>query len=138
MTDNCPFCEIVSGKAPASIVYENSKVLAFLDINPANIGHTLVIPRGHWENIFEIPEKFLAEIAIVLKKVSISVKKTVDAEGIKVIQLNGRAAGQVVMHLHFHVIPITSKLEKISSPLERIRISREKLDKTAFRIKENL
>ena len=138
MTYNCPFCKIASGKASASIVYENSNVLAFLDINPANIGHTLVIPRCHWENIFEIPEKILTEIAIVLKKVSISVKKTVDAEGIKVIQLNGRAAGQVVMHLHFHVIPMTSKLEKISSRLERIRISREKLDETAFKIKENL
>ena len=101
----CPFCSIASGKAPASMVYENAAVLAFMDLNPANDGHALVVPREHWENIYEIPEKTLAEMAPVIKRVSVAVKETVGADGISVLQLNGRAAGQMVMHFHVHVIP---------------------------------
>ncbi|MCK4884856.1 HIT domain-containing protein, partial [Candidatus Bathyarchaeota archaeon] len=97
MSAVCPFCSIASGKAPASIVYEDATVVAFMDLNPANVGHTLVVPRKHYENIYEIPEKTLAEMAPVIKRVSAAVEKTVGAEGISVLQLNGRAAGQMVM-----------------------------------------
>ena len=135
---NCPFCKIADGTASASLVYEDDNVLAFLDINPSNIGHTLVVPRNHWENIFEIPEKILAEIIIVTKKISMAIKKTVDAKGIKIIQLNGKTAGQMVMHIHFHIIPILSEFEKISDHARRIITSREKLDETALKIKKNL
>ena len=101
----CPFCRIASGKAPASIVYEDATVLAFMDLNPANVGHILVVPKEHLENIYEVPEKVLAEMFSVVKRVSAAVKKTVGAEGISILQLNGRAAGQSVMHFHVHVIP---------------------------------
>ena len=101
----CPFCRIASGKAPASIVYEDVTVLAFMDLNPANVGHILVVPKEHLENIYEVPEKVLAEMFSVVKRVSAAVKKTVGAEGISILQLNGRAAGQSVMHFHVHVIP---------------------------------
>jgi len=101
----CPFCRIASGKAPASIVYEDATVLAFMDLNPANVGHILVVPKEHLENIYEAPEKVLAEMFSVVKKVSAAVKKTVGAEGISILQLNGRAAGQSVMHFHVHIIP---------------------------------
>ena len=138
MNPVCSFCEIALGKAPASIVYEDQNVLAFMDINPANVGHTLVVPRGHWENIYETPAKVLAEIAVIVKKVSIALKKTVDANGIKVIQLNGRAAGQVVMHIHFHVIPITSKTRETNGHRGRIRSKRNELDQTARKIRKNL
>ena len=135
---NCPFCKIADGTASASLVYEDDNVLAFLDINPSSIGHTLVVPRDHWENIHEIPEKILAEIIIVTKKISIAIKKTVNAEGIKIIQLNGRAAGQMVMHIHFHIIPILPEFEKIRNHVSRMKISREKLDEIALKIKKNL
>ena len=135
---NCPFCKIATGMASASLVYEDDNVLAFLDINPSNIGHTLVVPRDHWENIYEIPENILTEIIIVTKKISIAIKKTVNAEGIKIIQLNGRAAGQMVMHIHFHIIPILSEFEKVRDNDRRIKTSREKLDETALKIKKNL
>ena len=136
--NNCPFCKIAKGTASASLVYEDDKVLAFLDINPSNIGHTLVVPRDHWENIYEIPEEILTKILIVTKKVSIAIKKTVNAEGIKIIQLNGKAAGQMVMHIHFHIIPILSEFEKIRDHVRRINTSREKLNETALKIKKNL
>jgi histidine triad (HIT) family protein len=105
MSSTCPFCNIAQGKAAASIVYEDSTTIAFMDANPASTGHTLIIPKEHWENIYEIPENVLAEMAKVIKQVSSAVKKTVDADGISIFQLNGKAAGQSVMHFHVHVIP---------------------------------
>ena len=105
MSAVCPFCSIASGKAQTNIVYEDATVLAFMDLNPANFGHTLVVPRKHWENIYEVPENVLADLFSVVKRISSAVKKTVGAEGISVLQLNGRAAGQTVMHFHIHIIP---------------------------------
>jgi len=138
MGETCPFCGIASGKVPASIVYEDANVLAFMDLNPASIGHTLVVPREHWENIYEIPEKVLAELAAVVKRVCVAVKKTVDGDGIKVVQLNGRAAGQVVMHLHVHVIPAVSKAEVVMGHRGRFTPERKELDEMAQKIRENL
>ena len=134
----CPFCKIVSGKAPASIVYDNKNILAFMDLNPASDGHILVIPKSHWENIYEIPEEYLSEVIRIVKRVCIAVKKTVGADGVKVIQLNGRAARQAVMHIHFHVIPIVSASAKMIGPYERIRSERNELDEIAKKIQENL
>ncbi len=105
MSVDCPFCKIASGKAPASIVCEDPTVVVFMDLNPASIGHTLVVPRDHWENICEIPENVLTDLFSVVKRVCVAVKKAVGAKGISVLQLNGRAAGQTVMHFHVHVIP---------------------------------
>ena len=144
MSEVCPFCSIASGKAPASIVYEDATVVAFMDLNPANVGHTLVVPRKHYENIYEIPEKTLAEMAPVIKRVSAAVEKTVGAEGISVLQLNGRAAGQMVMHFHVHVIPRFSG-DVVSKALGAMmghqgfeKPERRDLDETARKIRENL
>jgi histidine triad (HIT) family protein len=76
---DCPLCKIACGKAPASIIYEGATVLVFMDLNPARIGYTLVVPRDHWENIYEIPENILTEIFSVVKRVSAAVKKTLGA-----------------------------------------------------------
>ena len=108
MSETCPFCSIASGRAEASVVYEDETVVAFMDLLPAREGHTLVVPKEHFENIYEIPEDTLAKVAGAVKRVSVAVKKTFGADGVKIIQLNGRAAGQVVFHIHFHVIPLVS------------------------------
>jgi histidine triad (HIT) family protein len=143
MNVSCPFCNIVSGQAPASIVYEDATVLAFMDLNPTSIGHTLVIPRAHWENMYEIPEKTLAEMAPVIKRICVGVKKAVGADGISILQLNGKAAGQVVMHFHVHVIPRFSKdvISKGSGALiksQGFKPDRMNLDEIAKRIQEKL
>ena len=138
MSNQCPFCSIAGGNVSASMVYQDSSVLAFMDLNPVNVGHTLVVPRGHWENIHEIPEAILAEVIAAVKRVSDAVKKTIGANGIKVIQLNGRAAGQVVFHLHFHVIPIVGATGKAAVQHGRIMSERRELDETAQKIRKNL
>jgi histidine triad (HIT) family protein len=138
MNADCPFCNIASGKTAASMVYEDATILAFMDLNPATVGHTLVVPSEHYENIYEIPEKLLAEMVTVVKRVCVAVKKTVDADGIRVIQLNGRAAGQVVMHIHVHIIPTVSKEGTVMGHRGRLTPERRELDETARKIRENL
>ena len=71
MNESCNFCKIVSGKNPASIVYDDGNVLAFMDLYPANVGHTLVVPREHWETIYDIPEEVLSNLFAVVKKLSL-------------------------------------------------------------------
>ena len=104
MTD-CIFCKIIKGEIPADKIYEDEDVLVFLDINPANPGHTLVIPKNHSENIYQIPEKDLNKVINMAKKVAIILKKILNVEGINIIMNNDKAAGQVVFHSHFHVVP---------------------------------
>ena len=110
MTESCTFCKIARGEAPASQVYEDEKVIAFLSIRPINVGHTLVVPKRHYENIYEIPEEEVAHLSKIVKKVAYAVKMAVNAEGIRIIQNNGEAAGQVVFHFHVHVIPMHKTL----------------------------
>src|SRR3989344_1823292 len=103
--NECIFCKIVKGEIPSSKIYENDKVLAFLDIGPVNKGHTLVIPKEHYTNIYDIPEDILKEVVTAAKKISKAIKKGVNADGININQSNDSSAGQVVMHIHFHIIP---------------------------------
>lgn len=106
MSDTCIFCKIVQKKAPASIVYEDKKVMAFMSIQPINVGHTLVIPKNHYENIYEIPEEEIAQVYRGVKKITKAVQASVNAEGIRIIQNNGKVAGQVIFHMHVHIIPM--------------------------------
>jgi histidine triad (HIT) family protein len=137
MSAVCPFCKIIIGKTPASIVYEDATTIAFMDSHPANVGHTLVISKEHWENIYEIPENILAEVAEVVKEVSVAVKKTISADGISILQLNGRAAGQSVMHFHVHIIP-RFRGDSIVGHKGLERPVRRDLDEIAQKIRENL
>lgn len=101
----CLFCQIVAKRAPASIVYENKYSISFLDIRPASIGHTLLVPRKHFEKLADVPSTIIKELAISLQTVSTCIVKAVKADGLNVLQNDGRAAGQVIPHVHFHLIP---------------------------------
>lgn len=102
---DCIFCKIVSGELPSHKVYEDEETLAFLDIMPNNPGHTLVIPKKHYQNYEAIPDELLAKVILVTKKVGKSLKDGLGAKGYNVCQNNDPESGQVVPHLHFHVIP---------------------------------
>ncbi|MEJ5328085.1 MAG: HIT family protein [Candidatus Bathyarchaeia archaeon] len=106
MSESCTFCKILRREAPASIIYEDDRVIAFLSIQPVNIGHTLVVPKKHYENIYEIPEEEHAYLYRIVKKVAYAVRKAMSAPGIRIVQNNGATAGQVIFHLHVHVIPM--------------------------------
>lgn len=102
----CVFCQIIRKEAPASIVYEDEQVVAFLSNRPVNVGHTLVAPKKHYVNIYEIPEEEAAYLFRIVKRIVHAVKDSINAEGIRIVQNNGEAAGQVVFHFHAHIIPM--------------------------------
>lgn len=102
---DCVFCKIINHKIPAHFVYENDKVVAFLDIAPINPGHTLVVPKIHCENILDAPEDVLAELIFATQRISQAILKGLGYHGFNLGVNNGRVAGQVIPHLHFHIIP---------------------------------
>jgi len=103
--DDCVFCKIVAGDIPCYKVYEDEDFLAFLDMYPVNHGHTLVIPKKHYDNIFDLPNDIASKYFVVVQKIAGVVKNIMDADGINIGMNNLPAAGQVVFHSHIHVIP---------------------------------
>ena len=103
--NECVFCKVINKEIPANIIYEDDKFLTFLDISPINKGHVLVIPKEHYENFLETPAELLAEMAKVVKKVGEAVRQATGAEGINFGVNNGKAAGQIIFHTHWHIIP---------------------------------
>lgn len=103
--DDCLFCKIIKGEVPASMVYENDKIFAFLDIKPVNKGHTLVVPKEHHADLTETPEEVLGEMLARSKKIADAVVKAVNADGFNIGINTKPAAGQVVFHTHLHIIP---------------------------------
>ncbi len=101
----CIFCEILAGRAPCHRVYEDDLVLGFMDAFPVAPGHTLVIPKRHAENLFEIDADSLTGVSQASRKLALGIRKALDPDGVMVMQLNGAAAGQTVFHYHAHLIP---------------------------------
>ncbi len=104
MTD-CIFCKIVAGEIPSTKVYEDDHVLAFMDIGPLVRGHTLVIPKTHFDPLADTPDDVLARVIAVVRRVARAQVDGLGADGVNIHQANGAVAGQVVPHLHFHVVP---------------------------------
>lgn len=101
----CIFCEIVQGRIPCAQVYATDTVLAFLDIAPVHPGHVLVIPKKHYPVLADIPPELGADLVASMQRVSSAIMKAVNAAGLNVMMNNHRAAGQLVDHAHFHLIP---------------------------------
>ena len=102
---DCIFCDIINKKAIAEILFENERVISFLDIRPVNYGHTLVIPKTHYENFLSLPEDELCEVIKITKDISAAIVKSLSPGGFNIVTNNGMAAGQSVFHFHFHIIP---------------------------------
>ncbi|MBI4775046.1 MAG: HIT family protein [Deltaproteobacteria bacterium] len=102
---DCLFCKIVSGEIPSTKVLENEHVLGIMDIQPMNRGHLLVIPKKHAANILEIDEEGYRAVAGTIHRLARAVEKALNPDGMNVLQLNGAAANQEVMHLHMHLVP---------------------------------
>ncbi len=102
---SCVFCKIVDSSIPSHKVFEDERALAVLDINPIRRGHTLIVPKKHYENFLDIPEEELAHLSILAKKIAPAIMKATDADGFNIIGNNGASAGQIIFHTHLHVIP---------------------------------
>lgn len=108
--DNCIFCKIAAGKIPSNTVYEDEDFRVILDLNQGMKGHMLILPKEHYENFYELPDELAAKAMILAKKLSLAARKAFEKagtplDGLNILQNNGEAAGQSVMHYHLHVLP---------------------------------
>lgn len=101
----CVFCKIVAGEIPSSQVYKDLHCVAFLDLSPLQPGHTLLVPRTHYERLTDVPGEAMATLGKVLPDLARAVLQATQAEGLNVHQANGACAGQVISHVHLHLIP---------------------------------
>jgi histidine triad (HIT) family protein len=101
----CVFCRIVANEIPAAKIYEDEQFLAFLDISQVTKGHTLVIPKKHVENLYQLDQKDASNMLHICQKVASALKATYDLQGLNMVNNNGPLAGQTVHHFHIHLIP---------------------------------
>lgn len=105
MDTDCIFCKIANGGIPSATLYEDEEFRVILDLNPAALGHALILPKAHAANLFELPDETAAKALVLAKKIGGKLKDGLQAEGLNVVQNNGEAAGQTVFHFHMHLIP---------------------------------
>ncbi|MBO4515534.1 MAG: HIT family protein [Lachnospiraceae bacterium] len=103
--DTCIFCKIANGEIPSRTVYEDADFRAILDLGPATKGHTLILPKEHADDLYELPEEVAARVLPVAKKVAGLLKERLGCDGMNLVQNNGETAGQTVKHFHLHLIP---------------------------------
>jgi len=136
VSSECIFCRIAAGAARSHPVWEDRDTLAFMDLSPLAAGHVLVIPKPHWENLFEIPAPALAAVMDTVKRVAHALRATLAPPGLGVYQVNGRPAGQTVFHYHVHLIP---RHGGVSLDLHgRRRAGRDELERVAKQIRGGL
>ena len=102
---NCIFCKIANGEIPSSTVYEDEDFRVILDLGPAAKGHALILPKEHFKDVTELDPKIAAKVLPLGAKLGTAMKKSLGCAGFNLVQNNGEAAGQTVMHFHMHVIP---------------------------------
>ena len=134
---DCIFCKIAAGEISSATVYEDDDFRAILDLGPAAKGHTLVIPKSHSDNLLSVEPDTAAKALKVISKTANAIKEALGCDGINVVQNNGEAAGQTVMHLHFHIIP-RYKNDSVNIGWQPMKPSNEELAATADLIKEKM
>lgn len=135
--DDCIFCKIAAGQIPTVKIYEDDAVIAFLDIAPVSDGHTLVIPRQHFDRFDDCPPEVLAQIVSRIGKIAKAVSAGMKSDGYNVLCNNGRAAGQLVDHLHFHIVPRNTG-DCVFNSWASYKYEMGKAEKFAAKIRENL
>ena len=133
----CIFCKIAGGEIPAATIYEDEEFRVILDLGPASKGHALIIPKAHYANLYEMPDELAGKAMILAKKIITKMTEVLQCDGYNIVQNNGEAAGQTVMHLHFHIIPRYNN-DKVSIGWEPMKPSSDELAATAGLIKAKL
>jgi histidine triad (HIT) family protein len=128
---------MVAGEISVTKIYEDDTVLAFLDIGPVSDGHALVIPKQHFERLDNCPDESLGEVCSRLGKIADAVTAAMNSEGYNVLCNNGPAAGQVVPHLHFHIIPRNSG-DGVFNRWPAYKYGQGQIEQIAARIRQEL
>ena len=136
--DECVFCKITAGTLPSHTIYEDMYFLAFLDIFPASKGHTLLIPKIHCSNILELPEIYSAHCIPALQTVTKAILQTQGTMDCNILHNIGTVAGQVIFHMHWHIIPRFSDDSLVIHPTKKIELAEEELRACATSIKAQI
>jgi len=131
------FAKILSGEIPSAKVYEDARVLSFMDAFPQSKGHTLVVPKVKACNLFDISSENLQNLIAHTQKIARAVRDALEPEGIQIMQYNGEAGGQTVYHIHFHIIPRWHDMT-LKSHAKGVMADMAQLNETASRIKAKL
>ena len=102
---DCIFCKLAGGEIPTATLYEDDDFRIILDAGPATKGHCLILPKGHYANIYELPDELASKVFVLAKKTAARLQKALGCDGMNIVQNNGTAAGQTVFHFHMHLIP---------------------------------
>ncbi len=132
----CIFCKIINGEIPAFKIYEDEYVLCFLDISQASEGHTLIVPKKHFENLFDVDQETLNHMAQAVKIVTNLLKEKLGVADVNLLNNSGTNAGQTVMHLHFHIIP-RKEGDNINFSFQENEPNFDKLSQTQKKLVEN-
>lgn len=135
--NNCIFCKIAAGEIPSKTIYEDDRFRVIMDLGAASEGHALILPKDHYANLMELDEETASSVLPLAGKISRAMMKSLDCDGLNLVQNNGEEAGQTVMHFHLHMIPRYKGGNEViewnpGSP------SAEELEETAAKIREAL
>lgn len=134
--ESCVFCRIIGGEEMVSVVHEDDRAIAFLDIQPMSRGHTLVVSKEHYPTLFDMPDDLAAHCTVLAKRIAPGLQRAIGAKAINLFSANGRAGGQDVLHFHWHLIPVHEDQPfALQLPIEDNPVPhRSDLDVTAARI----
>lgn len=133
--NNCIFCKIANGEIPSKTIYEDEKFRAILDLAPATKGHTLILPKEHYKDLFELPENTASGAIVLAKKLAGQMKDKLGCDGFNIMQNNGEVAGQTVFHFHMHLIP-RYREDRQKIEWEKNELSQEELEAVRKQIVE--
>lgn len=135
--DDCIFCKIAGGEIPSTTIYEDDDFRVFFDIAPASKGHCLIVPKEHFDDVYEMSEEVASKLFVLATKVAGSLKKELNLEGLNIVQNNSTIAGQTVFHFHMHMIP-RYKGDTVNVGWEPGKADMEELSKLAEKVGGNI
>lgn len=126
--DDCFFCKIAAGEIPSRKIYEDSDLIAIMDLNPTSKGHSLIIPKEHCTNIYDIDEDIAAKVMKTAKKLATKMTVALNCDGFNLLQNNGETAGQTMFHFHMHLIPRYKDADNNMLKFTSVSFSDEEMD----------
>lgn len=135
--DDCLFCKIAGGSIPSATVYEDSNFRVFMDVNPASRGHCLIVPREHFDDIYDLDAETAGKLFSLATLIARALKDALNCDGLNIVQNNGEIAGQTIHHFHLHLIP-RYKGDDFSMQFVQHEISQGDLDKLRNEIRSAL
>ena len=127
--DDCIFCKIAAGEIPSRKIYEDSDLIAIMDLNPTSKGHSLIIPKEHCTNIYDIDEDIAAKVMKTAKKLATKMTVALNCDGFNLLQNNGETAGQTMFHFHMHLIPRYKDADNNMLKFTSVSFSDEEIDR---------